>query len=395
MNTNLIIKNASIITDNKITEKSTVLIKDGKIQDILQTDIVLKNNCDYPVLDAENNYVSPGFIDIHTHGSYGNDFMDGKVEGFLSIAEKALQHGATTIIPTTVACGDEGLRKVFTAFRKVKKLNINGADMPGLNLEGPFLSIEQRGAQPLDYLRTKFDRSEILKILDMTDDILRWSVAPELEGVEIFKEEAEKRNIIMSFAHSNADCRQTEHAVSLGFKHFTHLYSGMTVMTRKKGMRIAGSVEAAFLCDDATVEIITDGMHLPFELIRLVYKIKGADKTALISDSIRAAGLSEGDYYIGSKEEGQKIIVKNGVAWMPDFEAFAGSIATADVLLKTAVKAGIPLIDAVKMLTKTPAKIMRKENSIGSLDKGFDADITIFDSSYNIKNVIKKGILKK
>ncbi|MDF2686859.1 MAG: N-acetylglucosamine-6-phosphate deacetylase [Clostridia bacterium] len=390
MNNNLIIKNARIITENEIIENGIIIIKNGMISEIGS---FINNNCDFPVFDAENKYVSPGFIDIHTHGSYGNDFMDGDVDGFLSIAKNALLHGATTIIPTTVACGDMGLNKVFSTFREAKKLNKNGADMPGLNLEGPFLSKEQRGAQPLDFLRSRFERSEILKILDMTDDILRWSVAPELEGVEIFKEEVEKRNIIMSFAHSSADCKQTEYAVSLGFKHFTHLYSGMSVMTRIKGMRIAGGVEGAFLCDDATVEIITDGMHLPYELIRLVYKIKGADKIALISDSIRAAGLSEGDYLIGSKDEGQKIIVKNGVAWMPDFEAFAGSIATADVLLRTAIKAGIPLIATIKMLTKTPAKIMKLDDRIGSFNKGLDADIVIFDTDYNIKNVIKNGAL--
>ena len=171
----------------------------------------------------------------------------------------------------------------------------------------------------------------------------------------------------------------------------THFYSCMKGVERINGMRIAGAIEAAYINDDITVEIIADGMHLPYELLQMVYKIKGADRTALVTDAMRGAGMPEGiETVLGKLDNGLPCRIEKGVAWMLDGQAFAGSVATTDRLVRTMVAAGIPLVDAVKMASETPAK-MAKCPQKGTLDAGKDADIVIFDENINMQHVFVRG----
>jgi N-acetylglucosamine-6-phosphate deacetylase len=166
----------------------------------------------------------------------------------------------------------------------------------------------------------------------------------------------------------------------------------MSGVTRRNGFRYAGVIESAYLIDDMNVEIIADGIHLPASLLKLVYKIKGPDKIILVTDAMRAAGMPDGESILGSKDNGLRVIVENGVARLPDSDSFAGSVATADQLIRTMVKlAEVPLIDAVKMMTATPAAIMNVDRIKGSLTKGKDADVVIFDGNVNVSAVIIKG----
>ena len=172
----------------------------------------------------------------------------------------------------------------------------------------------------------------------------------------------------------------------------THLYSGMQTVTRRNTLRYAGAVEAAFLIDKMDVEIIADGIHLPKYLLQLIHKFKGPDRIALITDSMRGAGMPEGEYKLGSLREGQTVIVDEGVAKLLDRSAFAGSVATADRLVRTMVQlAEIPLTDAVKMITATPARILRMEDTIGSLEVGKTADILLFNDQIRISRTIING----
>ena len=166
----------------------------------------------------------------------------------------------------------------------------------------------------------------------------------------------------------------------------------MLGVTRRNAYRYAGVVEAAFLIDEMDVEIIADGIHLPVPLLKLVYKIKGADRTALITDAMRAAAMPEGESILGSLQNGLKVIVEDGVAKLPDRSAFAGSVATADRLVRNMINmAEVPLIDAVKMISATPARILNVADKKGTLQTGKDADIVIFDSNINIQTTIIKG----
>jgi N-acetylglucosamine-6-phosphate deacetylase len=380
--------NGKVITPHRIINSGTVACQEGRIIYAGQSDFELE---DCTVIDARGNYVSPGFVDIHCHGGGGHDFMDGTVEAFLGAAEKHAQHGTTSMLPTTLASTNEELKNTFDVFGKAKIKNNKGAQFLGLHLEGPYFAMSQKGAQDPKYIKNPM-RREYEEILGLTDDIVRWSAAPELEGALEFGRTLRDRGILPSIAHTDAIYEQVMEAFENGFTHATHLYSGMSGVHRKNAFRYAGVIESAYLIDDMTVEMIADGCHLPPCLLQLIYRIKGPSRTALVTDSCRAAGMPEGESILGSLKNGQKVIVEDGVAKLMDRSAFAGSVATTDRLVRTVVQqAKIPLTDAVTMMTITPAKIIGADKEKGSLIEGKDADIVIFDDDINIKMTAVKG----
>ncbi len=386
----LIIKGGRLIFPASI-EEGLCLVCDkdsGKILSIVKEDDLSIESTD-EVLDASGRYVSAGFVDIHVHGGGGYDFMDGTVEAFLGAVRMHATHGTTSIIPTTVTSTDEDLFGVLDAFEKASPLNVDGAQMLGLHLEGPYFSLEKSGAQNPSHLKNP-TKEHYLKVLDSTDKILRWSVAPELPGAMELGDELCRRGILPAMAHSDAVFETIEESVRHGYSHVTHLYCAMSTIVRKHAFRYAGMIEAAYLLDDITVEIIADGVHLPRPLLQYAYKFKGADKTALCTDAMRAAGMPEGEYILGSKTGGFNVVVEDGVAKLMDRSAFAGSVATTDRLVRTMVNvAGVPLTDAVKMMTLTPSRIMRIDDRKGSLLPGKDADIVIFGKDVVIDTTVR------
>ena len=388
----LIIKGGRLVFPDRI-ESGLALVcgrSEGKILGVFRdSDLNIESTDE--VIDAAGSYVSPGFVDIHVHGGGGYDFMDGTVEAFLGASRMHAVHGTTSMIPTTLTSTDEDLYGVFDIFEKASPLNKDGAAMLGLHLEGPYFSAARSGAQDPSYLKNPVPE-HYMPILDSTDKILRWSVAPELPGAMAFGDELSRRGILPSMAHSDAVYETVEESVLHGYTHVTHLYCAMSTIVRKNAFRYAGLQEAAFLLDDLTVEIIADGVHLPRPLLQYAVKFKGADKTALCTDAMRAAGMPDGEYLLGSMKNGQKVIVEDGVAKLPDRSAFAGSVATTDRLVRTMVQvAGISLVDAVKMMTLTPSRIMRIDGRKGSLLSGKDSDIVIFDDNIEILATIRGG----
>ncbi len=377
------IKNGIVISNGKRID-ADVYFEDGKITAVTKDALPFDKE-----IDAAGKFVSSGCIDIHTHGSAGFDFLDGTEEAYFEAAKFQARHGATTILPTITSGSKADMKESVEAFLKIKDKPHDGADMVGLHMEGPYFSPAQSGAQDPAHIRA-FDKSEYEELVD-TGAILRWSGAPEIDGAKEFAEYLTKKGVLASIGHSDAECELTREMMKYGFTHVTHLYSCTSTVYRKNAYRYAGIVEAAYLEDGMTVEIICDGKHLPKSLLQLVYKLKGKEKTALITDSIRAAGMPEGESIIGSVENGMKILIEDGVAKLPDRSAFAGSVATCDCVLRTAVKlAEIPIEDAVYMASKTPAKIMNLENK-GDILPGLDADIIIFDDDINIEKTIVKG----
>lgn len=380
--------NAKMITPYRIVDNGVILIEDGIIK-YAGKDQNICEGC--KVIDAEGFYVSPGFIDIHTHGGGGHDFMDGTVEAYTKAAAKHAEHGTTALVATTLTSTMDELKNSLGIFKKAKNTEYNGAELLGLHLEGPYFSLKEKGAQDPRYIKNP-DPDEYLQVLSWSDDILRWSAAPELDGALEFGRQLKSRGILVSIAHTDAISSQVEEAFENGFTHVTHLYSGMSGVRRINAFRYGGVIESAYLIDEMTVEIIADGVHLPPELLKLIYKVKGPSRTVLVTDSMRAAGMPDGESILGSLKDGQKVIIEDNVAKMPDRTVFAGSTATADRLVRNIMRlAGAPITDAVRMMTSTPASIMGISNRKGSLVAGKDADIIFFDDNINIKRTIVRG----
>ena len=382
------IYNGKIITPSRIIANGTVLVTGGTITAVAEGNIAFEEAIE---IDAKGNYISPGFIDIHVHGGGGHDFMDGSEEAFLKIAETHAQYGTTAMLPTTLTSEKEDLLKTLEFYEQANKKNTNGAQFIGMHLEGPYFALNQRGAQDTRYIRDP-DPVEYKEILARSSSVKRWSAAPELKGAIEFGKYVTSKGVLAAVAHTDAIYEEVVEAFKNGYTLATHLYSAMSGVTRRNAFRYAGVIESAFLLDEMDVEIIADGVHLPAPLLKLVYKIKGADRTALITDAMRAAGMPEGESILGNIKNGLKVIVEDGVAKLPDRSSFAGSVATADRLVRTMIKmAEVPLIDAVRMITTTPARIMKVSDKKGSLNTGKDADILIFDEEINIKMTMIKG----
>ena len=382
------IVNAQVITPHEILPNATIVLKEGKIDGVF-TDAIEIEDADN--IDARGNFVSSGFIDIHLHGGGGYDFMDNTVEAFQQIAITHARCGTTAMLPTTLTSTKENLIKTLETYELASKTRYKGAGFLGVHIEGPYFAMNQRGAQDPKYIRLP-DAGEYNEILNRFPFITRWSAAPELPGAIEFGKVLSKNNIIASIAHTEALYADVIKAQAVGYSLMTHLYSGMLGVIRKEGFRYAGTVESAFLLDEMDVEVIADLKHLPAELLQLVYKIKGSDRMALITDAMRAAGTNVRSSKLGSLEDGLDVIVEDGVAKLPDRLSFAGSIVTADKLLKNFVEnVGVPITEAVKMLTTTPARIMKVQISKGEIAKGFDADLVIFDNDFEIRATIVGG----
>ena len=390
MNTqSLKITNGRIITPHRIIENGSLLIQDGVIVELSETGI---RSATSTTIDADGKYISPGFIDIHIHGGGGCDFMDGTADAYLKIAETHVHYGTTSMVPTTLSAEKEDLLHTLDIYKQALKINDHGAQFMGMHIEGPYFDMEQRGAQDPRYIRNP-DEKEYREIIEYAgDSIVRWSAAPELPGALEFGRYIRSKGILPAIAHTNAVYEDVVKAFENGYTLATHFYSGMSGVMRRNAFRYAGVVESVYLLDEIDVEIIADGIHLPMPLLKLICKVKGTDRIALITDAMRAAGMPPGESILGSKQNGLKVIVEDGVAKLPDRSSFAGSVATTDRLVRTMINlAGASITDAVRMMTLVPARIMNIDRQKGSLMPGKDGDVVIFDEDINIQTTIING----
>lgn len=372
--------NGKLILPDGIYEKN-LYIEDGKIEAITEENLSFDEE-----YDAKGNYISPGFIDIHVHGGNGYEYVDGTKEAVIEATNIHAQHGTTTIFPTISAYDYEKTANALSAVAEYRNDSKILADIPGVHLEGPYFSPKQGGAQDPKFIRTP-DKAEYEKLYSEYGDIIsRWSYAPELQGADEFLEFLNGKNIVAAAAHTDAEYSHVEKAFNNGMRLITHLYSATSTIIRRDGFRVLGVIESAYLLDDMDVETIADGCHLPPELLKLIFKGKGEKHMCLVTDAIRHGGMT--DIENATCQNGNMpYIIEDGVAKLADRSAFAGSIATTDVLVRTCVKkAGIPLVSAVNMITRNPARIMKLSDR-GELREGLRADILVFDNDINIKKI--------
>jgi len=383
------IYNGRVLTPTGVIPNGVVVVKEGRIVYMGSGDIDVPGAVG---IDAGGRYIAPGFIDIHVHGGGGHDFMDGTVEAFLGVAETHARYGTTAMLPTTLTSELSALFDLFEVYRAAISRNVSGAQFLGLHLEGPYFAMNQRGAQDPRYIRDP-DPLEYEEIFARSGgDIARWSAAPELPGAHAFARYMRERGVLVAWAHTDALYDDVVAGFEQGFTLATHFYSAMNGVVRRDAFRYAGAIEAAYLIDEMDVEVIADGVHCPAPLLQLVYKIKGPDRVALITDAMRAAAMPEGESILGSLKDGLPVIVEDGVAKLPDRSSFAGSVATADRLVRTMVfEAGVPLLEAVRMITATPARILGVGDRKGSLAVGKDADIVIFDDDIFVAATVVGG----
>lgn len=377
------------VVDGGAVRPGSILMAEGKVAAVLAPDAVVE---DAQTVDGRGLYASAGFIDTHTHGAGGHDFMDGTVEAFTGACRMHLRHGTTTILPTTLSASTEQLVRSVKAFQQARKDMEQEQFQPGLHLEGPYFAMNQKGGQDPRYIRDP-EPAEYEKIVELAEGaILRWSVAPERKGAMQMGDYLTAHGIWPTIAHTDATYADCLEAIRHGYNHVTHLYSCTSTITRKDGFRILGVTESAYLLDELTVEVIADGCHLPPELLRLVVKCKGVDRIIMVTDSLRPAGQDVKESISGSKEDGQVCIIEDGVAKLPDHSAFAGSIATTDRLVRTMWKlAGVPLPDTIRMMSENPARLLHIEARKGRLLPGLDADVVLFDEDVNVDSVYYMG----
>lgn len=378
-------KNASVVFPDKIRE-AVVVTDNGKIIDICQRFDV--GDAD-TVVDCEGLYLAPGFVDIHVHGGGNKSAMSNNPEDIIAMAEAHFKHGTTSIVPTTLTSPIPRLKEAILSVKDASEKS-KAANILGVHLEGPYISVKYKGAQSEQDILTP-DENPPEELLDLWDKILIMGAAPECSGVLELGEKLRDRGIVASVAHSAASYEQVEEAVKHGFSDVTHLYNACSSCFKTGLFRSAGVVEAALYMDELTTQVIGDLRHLPQGLLKLIYKCKGDEKMYLITDGLEfsASDIKENTVY--TQENGMDVIYEDGVMKLADRSALAGSAATLSDCVRNMYKCiGIPLYSAVKMASLTPATVVGFGNVKGKLQKGYDADLILFDEDINIKKVITK-----
>lgn len=368
--------NGKIITEKEILENK-VLLFDEKVHEIVSNESFNKEGIE--VIDAKGNYVSPGFIDVHIHGSNGKDAMDGEMKSLEIISEFVSQNGVTAFLPTTMTMSKEKIYKALDIIREAIHKKLPGASVIGAHLEGPFISERYKGAQKKDYIiKPSYDFIErykdIIKIITMAPE--------EDQEFQFIKKVKENTNIVLSIGHSDATYEEAIEAIECGVSHITHLFNAMSPLHHRK----PGVVGAAFNSDVAC-EIIADKIHINPKIFSMLIKIKGKEKMMLITDCMRAGGLKDGVSELG----GQKVFVKDNSARLED-GTLAGSILTLNKAIKNIYEnTNLTLNEAVNLATINPARDIKIDCRKGSLEKGKDADITIFNDKFEVLETIVGG----
>lgn len=367
------IVNGKIILENDILENK-VLVFDDKILDILDE---APKNCE--IIDAKGKYVSPGFIDIHIHGNMGKDTMDATKEALTTIAKSIVRHGVTSFLPTTMTMDQESIYNALDAIKSLMGYGEDKAEILGAHLEGPFINQKYKGAQNESYI---IDPS--YEFIEKYKDVIKViTYAPEQdEDFKFTKEVVKNTDIALSIGHSKATFNQATEAINLGARNITHLFNAMTPLNHRNP-----GVVGAGLTSDIYCEIIADKIHISEDLFQFILDNKGEDKLILITDSIEAGGLEDGEYSLG----GQKVTVKDSQARL-ESGALAGSVMPLNKMVYNFLNnTNLDIRKVVRLAAINPARSIGIDKTKGSIEIGKDADIILIDEDINCYMTINKG----
>lgn len=428
----MIIENGLIFTEENIFKKGNIEIENGRIKGIVFDDSassnISPNTTDYAGnatdstiantnvntnanstpehFDATDCYVIPGLIDLHLHGAMGCDLCDASVSSIEAIAKYELSQGVTTICPATMSLPLKDIKAIINSVEKYNTKPVaDAANVVGINMEGPFINPDKCGAQNKDYICPP-DLSNLEQLFNESNKLIKIiDIAPETEGAKELIDKY-KDNVRISLAHSCADYDAARNAFESGVCQVTHLGNAMEPMTS----RMPGPIVAAMENESVMVELIADGIHIHPAMVRMFYKLFGDDRIILISDSMEACGLDDGEYQLG----GQKVTVKGKLAYLsksanpsndsssitdltsmlatsPKAPVIAGSVSSLMDCFKTAVlQMNIPIESAIKCATVNPAKALGIFNETGSLSVGKQADILVLNKSLEILKIFKR-----
>ena len=373
------IKNGKVILPDGILE-NVVLAFDSKICGFTDESQI---PADAEVIDANGGFVAPGLVDIHIHGYLGEDTSDGSAEGIFKMANGIMKNGVTSFCPTTMTVSMEEINKALDTVRSLKEesKSWDGAEILGVNLEGPFINPKKKGAQA----ETHIKKPDAKFVLDNADIISLATMAPEMDGgCEAIKEIRENSNVVVSVGHTDASFEETLSGIDAGATHITHLFNAQTPLHHRN----PGVVGAALL-ENVTTELIADTFHVHKGLFELLARVKG-DNLVLITDCTRAGGMPDGEYTLG----GQPIFV-NGVKCLLEDGTIAGSVLKLNDAVKNFSKnTNLPFWKAVSAASLNPARAIGVDDRKGSIEAGKDADIIITDADFNIVKTIIGGEIK-
>ena len=374
--------NARILTPEGWLKDGSVLIRDNKILEV--------TNCDLAVIganliDVKGMYVLPGAVEMHCHGGGGRDFMECTEDAFRQAALTHMKYGSTSIFPTLSSSTIPMIEQASETCTKL--MAEKNSPILGLHLEGHYFNLKMAGGQMPENIKNP-DPNEYIPLVEKYDCIKRWDAAPELPGAIQFGKYISAKGILASVGHTQAEYDDIYAAFKAGYSHATHFYNAMPGFHKRREYKYEGTVESIYLMEDMTVEVVADGIHVPPTILRMVYRIKGVEKTAIITDALACAASDSQEAF------DPRVIIEDGVCKLADRSALAGSVATMDRCIRTLVqKAEIPLEDAIRMASETPSKIMGVYDRKGSLQKGKDADIIVMDDNLNIRAVWAMGEL--
>lgn len=369
-----------VFTPQGWLKDATVVVKDGKIAQIAEGNVEVEGA---KVIDAKGNNVVPGGIELHIHGGGGRDFMEGTEEAFRVAIDAHAKHGTTSIYPTLSSSSVQMIKDALATCEKMMAEPYS--PVLGLHLEGPYFNPAKAGAQIPEYITPPIP-ADYEDIINNTTALKRWDEAPELPGTTEFGKYCTEHGVLAAIAHTKAEYVDVKRAWDCGFRHATHFYNAMTGFHNVREFKHEGTVESVYTFPEMSVEMIADGIHVPPTILKMIYMIKGVEHTALITDAL-ACSASDSDTAFDPR-----VILEDGVCKLADRSALAGSIATMDRLIRTCVEmADIPLEDAIRMSSETPARIMGVLDRKGTLEVGKDADICIYDSAIQLQAVIQQG----
>jgi N-acetylglucosamine-6-phosphate deacetylase len=381
----LALLNGRIVLPDAIVDDRALVIEDSRIVAISGRDAI---GPETSPIDVGGRLITPGLIDIHTHGALGHTFNEPTAEAFGAICAENARHGVTSLCATLAPAPWADLIACFDFARTWRAAQTTGAQVLGLYLESPYTNVAQKGALDARCLRSPDDGSAD-ELLEYADLLRVFMLAPELPGALELTDKINRLGIVPAAGHSSAQDTQVRAAMDHGLRHVTHIWSAMSSVVREGPWRKPGLLEAALTFDGLTVEMIADNKHLPPTLMKLAYKCLGADRLCAVSDATSGAGLPDGSRFVMG---GMEYEVSDGVGMMFDRSAFAGSSTLLGQMIPILInEVGIPLVEAIRMTTLTPARIVGVAKRKGSIEVGKDADVVIWNDDFTPWRVLIAG----